>query len=220
MILVPSRRRIENLKRFFQSLRETETTSPGAVIVDGRDYADNLDAYFALEASMPHNWGTWVTKAESMGGKVRETWRNYYPLKWVCLLNDDHYALTHEWDKKLIAQLNGKNFVSCNDNWNKDLPAGATMWSGDLLRAVGYIFPPRLEHTFIDNLWKHLGLEADCWNIDMSVTVEHRHVDRGLAPVDDTHRKMQAHFHADGPNYLRWLEADAPGAIARIKALG
>lgn len=224
MILVPSRRRLEHLKNFFKSAKETNTTSPGIVIVDTKDYLDNASEYTRLEVEhFPNNWRLYVSQAESMGGKVQELWHLYSSLEWTCLLNDDHYFITPEWDQKLIAQLDGQNFVTCNDGWKageaNSLPAGATVWSGALLRAVGYIFPKGLNHTFVDNIWAHLGKSTGCWHIDMNVTVEHRHVNKGDAPVDETHKKMEGYFHTDGPIYLEWLRHESERAIAAIRRL-
>ncbi len=224
MILLPSRRRIDNLKNFFRSLKETNATSPGIVIIDTKDYLDNCGAYLNLETMyFPDNWRLYVSKSETMGDKIRELWGLYSDQDWVGILNDDHYCLTNEWDKKLIAQLTGKNFISCGDNWvanqGNSLPAGATIWSGDLIRAVGYMFPPKLQHCFIDNIWAALGMATGSWIKDLSVVVEHRHVDKGDAAPDETHKKMQNFFHTDGPIYIEWLKNDYANAVLAIMEL-
>ncbi len=224
MHLIPSRRRISNLKNLCKSLKETETSTPGLVIVDAKDYMENSEAYTDLEINhfLP-NWKLYISKGESMGDKVQEMWPMIQKLDWVSLENDDHYMITHEWDKKLIARLNGKNFVTCNDNWLANglsgPAAGATIWSGDLLRTVGYIFPNGLQHTFIDRIWEHLGRATGCWEVDMSVTIEHRHVSKGEAPEDETHKRMQKFFHTDGPIYLEWVNSEYEKAAARIREL-
>lgn len=227
MIIVPSRRRIERLKRFFQSAKETNTTSPITVLVDSRDYLDNCDAYLNLEMDymVGYPWRTVVTSQESMGDKVREAWGIYKDLNWICLLNDDHVFRTKEWDKRLISQLDGTNFLSCSDGWKTDgkktLPAGATMWSGDLIRAVGYIFPNRLNHMFIDNVWMDLGKATGSWLLDESVVVEHEHATRMDEWKDDTHKKSESFLHGDGLRYVEWRDGGekdlAIQAIRRLK---
>ncbi len=154
-----------------------------------------------------------------MGDKVRELWGLYKDLEWVCLLNDDHVFPTKEWDKRLIYQLNGTNFISCSDGWRTDgkrtLPAGATIWSGNLIRAVGYIYPPRLMHMFIDTLWMELGKYTGCWTLDESVVVEHEHATRKEEWKDDTHKKAESFYQDDLARYLEWRQGSEYSAAIR-----
>lgn len=224
MILLPSRRRPEHLKRFFTSAKATNTTSPGIVIIDAQDYIANADEYLILEKEffLP-NWKIHISRSESMGDKIRELWPFYKDCEYIGIVNDDHVLVSVEWDKKLISKLDGTNFTSCEDNWvasqENSLPAGATIWSGPLIRAVGYIFPMDLQHTFIDNIWSYLGLETNCWIKDLSVIVAHKHVDKGEAEPDDTHKKMQNFFYTDGNIYVNWLHNESTKAIKAIRDL-
>lgn len=210
MILLPSRRRTERLKKFFKAAKATNTTSPGIVIVDFKDYIDNADVYLEIERDhfIP-NWGIVISKAESMGGKLRELWPFYKDLSYVGLLGDDNVPISIEWDKKLIDQLDGTNFISCNDDWcfngKKTLPAGLTVWSGELLRAVNYLYPPGLNHQFIDTLWRDIGLAEDCWIVDESVIVGHEHASRKDEWKDETSIKAESLFNEDRVRYSQWI---------------
>ncbi len=223
-MLLPSRRRVTDLRNFFTSLKETEATLPGRVLVDSKDYADNMNAYGLLERElMPKNWEFYISKSESMGDKVREVWNTYRKLDWVGILNDDHYAITKEWDKRLLSQLNGKNFITCNDNWHANgtlgRAAGATIWSGPLIRAVGYIFPRDLQHTCIDNVWEMLGRQTKCWIVDMDVVIEHRHRSKGEAPMDETHKKMEDFHLRDCKTFSLWYLNQYQQALMAIRSL-
>ena len=69
--------------------------------------------------------------------------------------------------------------------------ATATAWSMDLLKAVDWpIYPPALQHLFIDDVWEQLGKATGCWRVCMDVVVEHNHVLFGKASPDDTHNKV------------------------------
>ncbi len=222
MILLPTRRRLAHLHNFFKSYHDTSATMPGMLLIDAADYVDNNKGYLDLKMEiMPRNWSIYITKTESMGDKVREAWGLYKDCAYIGLLNDDHYMITPKWDEILLKHLNGKNMITCNDNLGaKDgKAAGLTLWSGPLMRAVGYIFPPRLQHCFIDDVWELLGRSTGCWQTDMAVLIEHRHISKGHAPEDGTHKAMQGFFHTDGPIYSAWLRYDAGLAISRIRAL-
>lgn len=225
MILLPTRRRPERVKKFFESAKAMGTTSPGVVIIDSKDYMDNTHAYLSLERrNFLPNWKIHITKGESMGDKLRELWGYYSPMDWACLLNDDHVFRTHEWDKRLVDQLTGSNFISCSDGWKtegkKTLPAGATIWSGSLIRAVGYIFPPRLHHMFIDNIWMTLGQATKCWTLDETVIVEHEHATRSKEWKDETHEKSESFFFGDNLRYVEWRSSgEMDRAVQAIKDL-
>lgn len=218
MIILPSRRRPEHLKRFFQSYIESESSEPGLVIIGYDDWHD-LNLTYA-EIPLPHGWDFEVSMFESMGDKIRHIWPKFAKEEWasLILLNDDHVLETPAWDKKLIAQLNGRNFITCNDMWQPTRAAGATIWSRDLLLAVGYIFPPGMQHLFIDDVWQDLGRETGCWINDQSVIVHHVHAFR-TGIEDETHRIGYSNWAHDEAIYNIWKNTEKPEAIKRIMEL-
>ncbi len=189
MILLPTLNRVEKLKNFMKSAVETETSTPGLVLIDEEDFFHHQAEYLKLQAEgFPKSWKIEVTKTRGMGAKVREVWPKVREFAVVGILNDDHYCVTKHWDKRLIKQLNGKNFISCADGYQAPArAAGATIWSMPLLECVGWpIFPPQIEHLGVDDCWELLGRATGCWLVDMGVMIEHQHVLKGAA-VDETH---------------------------------
>lgn len=227
MHLIPSLNRIKKLTECMDSFKATHISTPGIIIVDSDDLSQNVEAYDSVREHLPKGWSIRVTKARGFGDKVREIWPEVRDCEWVSLMNDEHYAITDEWDKKLIKQLTGKNFVSCNDRWNAPArSAGCTMWSMPLLEAVGWpIFPPQINHLGIDDVWEQLGRATGTWRVDMSVVIEHRHVFRG-GEMDETHKLT----YGEGPwngspahqdvhaRMQAFMAQEWPGAVERIKA--
>lgn len=210
-----------------KSAVEAETSTPGIVIVDSQDYINNREAYVDLETTkFPKDWKIHVTEAVGMGDKIREVWGRVRDCAWVNILNDDHYIITKNWDTKLIKQLNGKNFVTCNDRYQAPArAAGATMFSMPLLEAVGWpIFPPQINHLAIDDVWEKLGRTTGVWRVDMQTVIEHRHIYKGAA-MDDTHRLtygegpwQNSPAHVDVAQRMQiFLETEFPAAVERIK---
>lgn len=198
MWLLPSLNRTKLLERFMKSAIETKTSTPGIVIIDKDDYLKNDEDYRTMESVLfPKNWKIHITDAVGMGPKVREVWDRVKDCDWVGILNDDHVCITPEWDVRLVKQLNGINFLTCDDNWNAPArAAGATVFSMPLMRAMGFpMFPPQVDHLGIDDVFESIGRATGCWDIDMAVTVEHKHAYRALKSmddfklVDDTHAK-------------------------------
>ena len=210
MWLLPSRRRVANLTRFFAAYKATGGTTPGMVLVDVTDYQDNLAAYDAME--LPLGWSFYWTHGETQGEKIAEIWDQVVDCSWLGLIGDDCVPETPGWDKRLIDKLDGANFVACDDGWQAPKRVG-NCWaiSGPLVRAVGYIFPPGLQHLFVDDVWETIGREAGCWRCLYGVMVRHQHVMKGEAPADDTHRAAYGMGFSDdcpGPDRKHGLWAN------------
>ena len=172
--LVPSLNRVKLLGRFLQSAIDCETSTNGVIIIDKEDWNKNRNQYEELKK--PDDWEFYVSKAVKMGDKIREvfpTIENHYTA--VNILNDDHVIKTKNWDKRLFSKIDGTNFVTCNDAWMSPAKAaGATVFSMDLLKTVGFpIYPHGMIHLFIDDLWESIGRGTGIWDIDQSVLIEH-----------------------------------------------
>lgn len=224
MFLLPTLNRTEKLKKFLKSALDTNTTLPGRILIDENDFKAHEKEYVEINNQfLPQGWALEVTKAVTMGDKCREFIPKMKPdTKWVALLNDDHFCVSKEWDQKLISRLDGKNFVSANDRTLNAfrLPVTATAWSVPLLQCLGWpIYPPFLQHLFIDNLWLELGKATGCWRMVASSVVEHHHVMFGKAEEDDTHRKVynQETWAKDEQNFKIFMQTEFPAAVQRIK---
>lgn len=175
MTLLPTLNRLKLLERFLDSAVACNTTSPGLVIVDGKDWEKNRLKYKAL--TMPKGWEFFLSVGVKMGDKVREAWSSVMAsdAKWVNLLNDDHVIRTKNWDQILAARIDGTNFVTCQDGWmSPTKAAGATMFSVKLLETLGIpIYPPKMKHLFIDDFWETIGRGNGIWDIEHSVLIEH-----------------------------------------------
>lgn len=222
MVLLPSLNRIDGLTGFMKAAIETETSVPGLVLVDKKDFDTKKSTYAELKDHyFPEGWDYRITNGITMGDKVREVWHEVEDRDWVGILNDDHRPITLHWDKKLISQLTGKNFITCNDRWMAPKKAaGLTAWSMPLMKECGFqMFLPGMHHLFIDDLWEHIGKHTGTWDIDMSVVVEHRHVLKRESPMDATHQKTYARpaWENDRIVYEKFMKEEMPALIAKIQ---
>lgn len=227
MWLLPTLNRIHKLHNFLTSAMVEDTCTPGLILVDKDDFEANRAGYDSIKDThldvMRPLWRYRVTRGITMGEKVREVWNEIKDRNWVGILNDDHHIVTKHWDKKLLAKLDGKNFVSANDRWVAPRKATtATVWSMPLLECVGWpIFPPGLQHLFIDDVWEHLGRATGCWRPVMSVVVEHHHVINGRGKEDDTHHKVynQKAWDMDNAVFQNFMKHDFESTVQKIRAL-
>ena len=98
------------------------------------------------------------------------------------------------------------------------------MFSGPLLRAIGYLYAPGFWHTYMDNVWEEIGRLTNCWTYVDSVLVVHDHAftDQKLDPAkaDETSYKSYGQQQRDIEAYAMWQANDRAGIVERIKALG
>ena len=220
--LLPSRRRLTKLRIFFESAMENGITTPGVVLVQKAELEELKAAYDKIR--MPDNWSILPTNGEGLADKCREVWPGIKGCDWVGLGCDDLRPQTMYWDKTLVGHTNGKNIVTCNDGQQGSLRmSGITVFSGGVLRAMGYMFPPNFWHTYVDNVWEDIGRGADCWTYVDSVLIKHDHpfrnqkIDPALA--DDTTASSYGQSARDQQAYANWIATDRDACIARVKAL-
>ena len=100
-------------------------------------------------------------------------------------LNDDQYVMTPHWDSimiKAIEEHGGWSMASVESP--NHLPY-ATVYPGKMVRTLGYYFPPKFRHVFVDNVqlaFKHV----DFLFYVEGIRVDHRHVAFGTAVPDET----------------------------------
>lgn len=216
--LLPTKGRVPNLRRFANAAREMGTSTPGLVLVNRDDYEARLADYESAAALLPPGWGFRLVEATSYGGALRAVWDEVKDLDWVGLVSDDLVPATSTWDVQLIAALQGWNFVSSNDGWQAPQRMhGAAVWSGDLLRAVGWLFPAGLDHVFHDDVWETLGRETNCWSVRMDIMVKHLHESRAgiIGPTMDPNSALWRH---DEAWYRAWLLSGKDACVAAIRA--
>jgi hypothetical protein len=214
--LMPTHNRVHtNLPRFINACKSTGMTTPLAIVVDARDYAENNEAYDALP--LPDNWIVHVVPGGNCATATEQGFRDLCDgMKWVGWLADDLVPETPGWDVQVIEALNGWNCVSTDDGmYQGEKFNGATAWSGDLLRAVGYIYPEGLRHFYFDTAWEELGRWMNCWVKLKSVMVRHAHASR-TGYVDQTTAMIHKAWDTDEAVFMKWKNEERLAAAERI----
>jgi hypothetical protein len=218
--LLPSKRRIPSLKRFFAAAKATGMSTPGRVVVNFDEWEEEKAHYLALADEMPDNWSFLTIEAgsvvEAMNGAWQAACQN---LDWIGGLCDDHVPKTPNWDTKLIESVAGWNVVSSNDDWQAPKRIhGAIVWSGDLLRTLGGIYPPGFKHFFVDDIWEQLGNATNCWTVRMDVTVAHMHAFR-QGKSDATTAHIGRFWDGDEKRFRGWMAEEKRVACDAIMDL-
>jgi hypothetical protein len=223
--LIPSRGRPEKLARLMASLKETNCSTPGFVIIQHHEMA----AY--KQVPMHAGWELIAVDPESQGDKIRAIWPRLYRLDWIGLGGDDQVPETQGWDVRLIEALAGYNFVSCNDDWtihgDERHPAGRIAgficFSGPFMRALGQqIFLPGMHHSCLDDAYEHLDRLEPCRMILHDVMIKHRHYQNSPdVSKDETYTRAYDYYGpSDEVTWRVWRDGgEAARAAIRIRAL-
>lgn len=216
--LLPSRKRTGNLKRFFRACRETGLSTPGLVLVNADELAATPELYRPSALDLPSGWEIRGVVADSMHEAIRQVFDQVKDGKWVGLLQDDLMPMTANWDMKLIESLNGWNVVSADDGRCTGRMQGAIVWSGALIRQLGWIYPPGFRHLYGDDVWETLGKETLCWLRRGDVITNHVNETYVVSP-DDTARHVASHTDHDRERFKEWSGAEKHLAINAIECL-
>lgn len=231
VLLLPTLNRIELLKKFIKSYKETESSVETWILVDQGDFISKQTEYQALEL---HSQMKIVeTNAVTMGGKLRELWEKYKNKDFVMLCNDDHVLKTKGWDKTIVAHLRDHMVIGTNDGETPDKPwtapnklGGMTCWAGKVIRTVGYIMPDGLNQLYVDDVWETIGRRCGNLQILMNVCVFHDHAFKGRAKDDTFHRVYPEGWndpnHANGGEtraYQEWQRVHADKDCQKIMDL-
>lgn len=220
--LVPTRgHAADRLPAFLKACRETGMSTPMLLLVDSDDYAANQGAYDNLVDRVREKIAIAPEDLPKNTAAITEwAWKKYCAdADWIGWLGDDLKPETPNWDMRCIEQLTGYNFLSTADGVFAPHKAnGATVWSGDLVRAVGYLYPAGLEHYYVDTAWEALGYLTGCWKCDMSIMVRHEH-DLVTGRTDQMSSNKNSHWANDDRVYAEWLSNGRAEAGERILAL-
>lgn len=211
--LLPTRMRLKTLQRFLDAAIQTECSTPGWILVSINEYTIREGEYDALR--MPKNWKIVYTHVDGMGDKFREIFPRVKDMDWIGWLVDDVIPMTPHWDTEMINGLNGKNVISCNDAFRAPARMCAPVFSGDLLRAVGWIYPDGFWHTYVDDVWETLGKITQTWFVCMDVVLKHEDAFQ-TGKVDFTHEQSYGQNDADAAAFQAWRRNDMDAAVIRI----
>jgi hypothetical protein len=142
----------------------------------------------------------------------------------VGFMGDDHRPRTPGWDVAYVDALRrlGTGIVYGDDLLQGDrLPTQVAM-TADIVETLGWMAPPTLQHLYVDNFWRDLGVHAGCLRYLPEVVVEHLHPVAGKAESDEGYERVNAPavYNADAAAYREFGTSGAfRAAVAAVRGL-
>ena len=217
LVILPTRSRPDSAERCINALKEHSVISDFVIAIDD----DQSDLYPRLDGVTYE-----VNPRLRMNGTLNLV-ANKYADKYetIYFLGDDHLVHTPKWDEYLSDAIAKKGYGLAygNDLLQRQSLATAVMMSTNIIKAVGYMAPPKLVHLYMDNYWMILGSRlGSLWYFD-KVIVEHLHPVAGKAQWDEGYVEANADAvgSADRAELHRYMEEDFANELKKITdALG
>ena len=203
MWLLPSRGRPHLVRRLF----DTGFKTPGLLVIDDDDYKN----YRGVE--LPAGWEKVSLPRMYLSPKLNAAFQKRPAESWYGILNDDHLPITPDWDMKLAEAVKTRPMVWPKDNYADRI--STPVFSGDLVRALGWIAPPELNHFYIDDVHELIAECLGCSRLD-EVTVSHEHVNKGRMKPDQTYRE-RPDANRDRVAFMSWCRNSWPEVRKRIE---
>lgn len=211
MMLCPSRGRPGNVVKLREQWAKVTDSAELLVAVDDDD--PDLGEY---EAGGP----VAVMTAPRHLGEIINDLAMYYAPKYefVGFLGDDHMPRTPKWDLTLTSALGGYPGVAYGDDLfqGEKVPTAAIV-SSKLIRGLGYMVPPGVEHLYQDCFWKVLGHATHlAWC--PGVVIEHMHPSAGKGTWDNGYARANSieQYSRDEVAYQNFLNNQWQSDLSRL----
>lgn len=179
-VVCPSRGRPVNAQRLINSVRLTEAGVDLFVCVDEDDPC--LDGYRALDLDGVElivgpalRFAGWLNKIAPMIAGDHDI---------VGWLGDDNICRSPHWDKALAEAMRPLGVVYGNDLFQGERLATAAFVDARIIRHLGWMAPPGIEHLYVDNTWMAIGKHLGTLTYLPDVVIEHAHPFAAKALMD------------------------------------
>jgi hypothetical protein len=227
-MVVPSKGRPQNASRLIQAVNETAGDELERLVI-AIDYQEPLAAEYQGVIPVGEEWDSWdwvslahvQAEPQRMGPVLNRVALEYArDSDYVGFMGDDHLPRTDKWDEELIETLGDRPGVAFGNDLaqGEKLPT-ACLVSSDIIRSLGYLCPPGLDHLYLDDFWKVLGLELGNLCYHEGVVIEHLHPVVGKADWDDSYQENNhpMQYAKDQRAYSEFITGRWPTDRAKLK---
>jgi hypothetical protein len=224
-VLIPSRGRPENIKRFMQAVRDTEADVHVYVGVDADD--PKLNDYWELQI---RNTGLYINESpirQKFGPTLNRlvdfmlsdtlSGENYQYIMWC---GDDHVPRSKGWDKAYADKLDELKLgiVYGNDLVMGEAIATQLCMTRNIPEALGYAVPEGFVHLYIDNYFMELGRSIDKLVYMPDVIIQHMHPCAGTAEEDLTYIEANSleNWSSDRSRFEKYMSEELQKDVEKL----
>jgi hypothetical protein len=147
---------------------------------------------------------------------VANKYANSY--KYIVFMGDDHRVRTFGWDLVMAEKIGSLGVAYGNDLIQGQALPTAVMMSSKIIKAIGYMAPPKQKHMYLDNFWLDLGTRLNAIHYLEDVIIEHLHFSVGKSDMDSGYQETNdsAIYNADKVAYDEYLSTQMDIDIEKI----
>lgn len=233
LVLCPSRGRADKIHKMINSFEETidKEHTDLHVLLDDNDsdidkYKNNVPSWVKLEIFEKK-------EISSFSAVLNKSLKQNNDYDFYCVTADDIIFLTKGWDKmfcnkgkfttgiddNIAMKYNGKKFSQPNVIVN-GFPTVCGM-DGDIIRALGWIALPTLNHGAIDFVWYWLAKRLGILKIEDSIHWVQHSPFYGNDREDETFKISNSKSNKihDGEVFRRWLKYECINDVNKVREI-
>ena len=138
--------------------------------------------------------------------------------KYIAFMGDDHRVRTFGWDLVMAERIGSLGVAYGNDLIQGQALPTSVMMSSKIIKAIGYMAPPKQKHMYLDNFWLDLGTRLNAIHYLEDVIIEHLHFSVGKSDMDSSYQETNdsAIYNADKVAYDEYLSTQMDIDIEKI----
>lgn len=221
-ILTPSRGRPDRFREMVHAIRETADTNITVYLATDDDDVTypNIDGVIHL-CEPRRRLAGWTNRLASYALDDGHDILGF--------LGDDHRPRTPGWDTRIQEAFErmGSGLAYGRDGLQDERLPTAPFWTSDVIRALGWFYPPVLMHLYADDYWKLLADDLGRRAYLPDVYIEHMHPSatdaRGhaKAEADSLNAENDSFYDRDRQAFEHLVRDSHPQILRRVQdALG
>ncbi len=217
--MIPTRHRAFAMRELIACFQALDRDAPVAVMVDACRYRLDFPAHWHIHESSDHL---------EMAGALNTLLRLYPDEPWYGVMTDHARPQTERFTHELVAEAEKGRIALAADTRERVHPiykwqrlTGAFVINGELVRAVGWLWPPFVKHLYGDDAWETIGHGLGLVSVVKSAVVHDLLLCDGQFPADGNNERLhdgKPYGRDDMLAFERWRADEAPGLIDRLCA--
>jgi len=210
LVIVPTRGRPDASVEFHKEFLAKSMISDLMFAID----EDDADSYSRIEGVLYE-----VNPRMGMNGTLNYVATKYADkYKYIAFMGDDHRVRTFGWDIVMTEKMGSLGVAYGNDLIQGQALPTAVLMSSNIIKAIGYMAPPKQKHMYLDNFWLDLGTRLNAIHYLEDVIIEHLHFSVGKSDMDSSYQETNdsAIYNADKVAYDEYLSTQMDVDIEKI----
>lgn len=199
LVIVPTRGRPDASIEFHKEFLSKSMISDLMFAID----EDDADNYPRIDGVLYE-----VNPRMGMNGTLNYVATKYADkYKYIAFMGDDHRIRTFGWDIVMTEKMGSLGVAYGNDLIQGQALPTAVLMSSNIIKAIGYMAPPKQKHMYLDNFWLDLGTRLNAIHYLEDVIIEHLHFSVGKSDMDSSYQETNdsAIYNADKVAYDEYL---------------